>query len=184
MEDGIELRLRKHNSKWWNTSTKPSAMIGFLNAINFPESLLPSWVQEKDYPKNEEQCILACHQIREYIGDPFINVAECSSKLINGKFVIPWRSERVLSFARGIMQSGKFEDILVLSDLLEETGCTNQQVIKHFRQKILCTECDGIGGFEIDTGDWIHCKNCNKGWIPKPVPCDSNCWLLRLLLGN
>ncbi len=46
-----------------------------------------------------------------------------------------WRTPGVLALARGIYEGGRFEDLPILADALEEAGADDAEVLGHLRQK-------------------------------------------------
>jgi hypothetical protein len=45
-----------------------------------------------------------------------------------------WRTAAVMALANGIYAEGRFEDMPILADALEESGCMGQDITQHLRQ--------------------------------------------------
>jgi hypothetical protein len=44
-----------------------------------------------------------------------------------------WLTDRVADFARTIYEQGRFEELPILADLLEDCGCTDTDLLDHCR---------------------------------------------------
>lgn len=157
--------------------------------------------------KGDRFNVLPSNFIREVVGNPFRPVASyhcqwCETELkqpisdhcpecntYDGEHgfwysVTPpefsWLTDSVRAFAQNITNSGDYNSVDVLADMLEEAGCDNEEILRHLRGEVRCAEC---GGDEIAIRDGpIFCTVCcNSCWLPKPVPCQPGCWVLRLL---
>lgn len=151
-----------------------------------------------------------CHAIREVVGNPFRPLLKtatvkkpcnaCSrdwghsycgvckgTQYVRALESPPWITSRVRSFARGITESGRYDDVPGLADVLEEEGCPDGGILRHLRQEVQCTDCMGKGTYwKKDHGGSgpfpLQCTVCKTtGWVPKPVPCRAGCWVLRLI---
>lgn len=184
------------------------------------ETLLDShWV-------TEEHRIIQADLLRELVGNPFrpveashkpmcgvhghdLECEDCGVKLYNRKvedvcrFPPPkWLSSKIVSIAEDIYNDSDFDALPILADMLEESGCDNDNLLKHLHGYSLCTVCIGSGkvktgfsnftaqpnisttaGYSVPVLD--HCKHCNKtGRVPLPIPHARGCWALDNLLGK
>lgn len=84
-----------------------------------------------------------------------------------------------------------FADMPILADALEESGCVNEEILRHCRGRERCGMCCGTGrGIHkrIDTRipgpnqiRYSKCDGCEgRGWLPGVVHT-RGCWVLRLL---
>jgi hypothetical protein len=67
-----------------------------------------------------------CHLLREVFGNPFRPAAVDPAWL-------RWNGGCVAKLAEGIYAGGRFRDLPVLADALEEAGCTNPDLLSHCR---------------------------------------------------
>lgn len=136
---------------------------------------------------------LCCDVIREVIGTPFWKtlrreLGSCNALVrewlhaANG-LKPPWCTPRVTAFAKSIVKTRCYEDVPLLADYLVESGCNDEILIRHFQQEMKCPLCSDLRQDDF-TGNCLKCGASGKapGWIPKPVPCQEGCWVLRLLV--
>jgi hypothetical protein len=64
-----------------------------------------------------------CVALREIFGNPFRPVA----------FDLAWRTTSATVVARAVYEQRRFADLPILADALEESGCTNQDILGHCR---------------------------------------------------
>lgn len=95
----------------------------------------------------------------------------------------PWLTRTVSSLAEAAYKSYKPNDPLdaqslgVLSDALEDAGCTNAEVLQHLRGQEKWCPCYYAGQPSSD------CDRCQgTGYTSKRFPCVRGCWVLDLLL--
>jgi hypothetical protein len=65
-----------------------------------------------------------CDLLRDILGNPFHRVS------LNPA----WRTPSVTAVARAVDVEGRFRDLPILADALEEAGCTNADILDHCRQ--------------------------------------------------
>lgn len=65
--------------------------------------------------------------------DPF---RDCKSFPPDGgtEFRPEWRTEAVVGLLKGIVEDAAFERMPILADALEEAGCANETILRHFRE--------------------------------------------------
>ena len=76
--------------------------------------------------EQEAERVLQCEILREFFGNPFRSVAVEPSWLT-------WSDGTVPRLAQAIYDEGAFDRLPVLADALEETGCTNADILGHCR---------------------------------------------------
>lgn len=81
--------------------------------------------------------------------------------------------------------------LAVLADALEESGCTDEPLLRHLRGLEACFKCRGTGIGGDNYQDWnrggrrVTCNQCDStGWRPKRGPCVRGCHVLDLFLGR
>jgi hypothetical protein len=77
---------------------------------------------ESDAKANEHQSQL----LRDVFGNPFRPIALDPAWLT-------WHDGLLVSMARQMCESRDFSDMPILADALEETGCSNQDILGHCR---------------------------------------------------
>jgi hypothetical protein len=90
--------------------------------------------QQPDYPRwrADAQAVKAAEEdaqralLREIFGNPFRPAAVAAAWLT-------WNEGTVRRLAQGIYDEGRFADLPVLADALEEAGCADEQVLGHCR---------------------------------------------------
>jgi hypothetical protein len=65
-----------------------------------------------------------CDLLRDIFGNPFrpVNLGPA------------WRTGVVVGLAKAIYDEGRFGDLAILSDALEEAGCVDQEILDHLRR--------------------------------------------------
>lgn len=212
----------------WLRCEDPKPLIGYIKN-RVPEVLLRRWCNEhwllscrpgKHYTPNVilpwayfEQCnvdeeiddridyaddpyhntSLAAHLVREIVGNPWRPV----------DFNERWLSPEVINLVRAIHIENNFEYMGILGDALEDTGCTNEDVIHHCRDKerqIIensywrsprdCfvanenIECVGCGVKLIGLEECPSKPEPTVSWIPARGPHVQSCWVLTLIREN
>jgi len=69
--------------------------------------------------------------------------------------------------------------LAVLSDALEEAGCTDEEILRHLRGWERCPHCLGHGRLDDGSGEPLECLHCDY-----PNPQGWGCWALDLVLGK
>lgn len=99
-----------------------------------------------------------------------------------------WNDGTVPKLARVIYEERRFEEMPVLADALEETGCDNEDILKHLRGWMPCCSysdcifCGGHGWKPIDPD-----ASYNNGYGYGVASCRFHvrgCWVIDLLLGK
>jgi hypothetical protein len=80
----------------------------------------------EDWLGNASICNTQCGLLRDLFGTPFRPV-----RLDPGW--LTWRDGLIVCMARSLYQEGRFEDLPILADALEEAGCDNRDVLDHCR---------------------------------------------------
>ena len=76
--------------------------------------------------EQEAERVLQCEILREFFGNPFRSMAVEPSWLTRYDGTVP-------GLAQAIYDEGAFDRLPVLADALEETGCTNPDILGHCR---------------------------------------------------
>ena len=122
--------------------------------------------------------------LREIVGNPFRR----DHNHVPYHKANEWFTPTVTRIAQSIYDNRTFEDMPILGDALEESGCTNEEILRHCRQEERCPYCLESPGYDKAIRD--RCSACRPstdiqhGWIPKRSPCVRGCWVLDLILGN
>jgi hypothetical protein len=93
-----------------------------------------------------------------------------------------WRTNIVLSLARQGYEDRRLDSFLVLSDALEEAGCSHAGLLNHLRlarSPGACRGCGGAGGDQPWNG-WSCCRAPRQ---PPPTHV-RGCWALDLVLAK
>lgn len=88
-----------------------------------------------------------------------------------------------------------WDDMPILADALEESGCTDEEILHHCRGEERCpadcqkTSPSGKYCHYEDAGPyeskWHKCQTCKAtGWIPLRGPHVRGCWVVDLILGH
>lgn len=93
-----------------------------------------------------------------------------------------WRKRLICHTAEDIYNNHRFEDMPILTDMLIDAGCEDDDLLMHCRGLRRCPECSLPGR---ERSGW--CKVCSQhtdevSWIPTG-PHARGCWVLDLLLG-
>ena len=84
------------------------------------------WTEAELEGEQEAERVLQCEVLRDFFGNPFRSVAVEPSWLT-------WYDGTVPGLAQAIYDEGAFDRLPVLADALEETGCTNADILGHCR---------------------------------------------------
>lgn len=135
------------------------------------------------------------HLLRDVVGNPWRpwltkrDIAPGAARMREG-WLDQLRTPAVLAVAQGIYDEGRFEEMPILADALEEAGCDNEDILWHLRG--VCPACygeaeiwdvagedpDGMGGREVR----VTCPVCEGSG--KCGPHARGCWALDLILGK
>lgn len=161
--------------------------------------------------------IVKANLVREIFGNPFqpVDIYNTRREMHSGAQPVyittepGWLTPKVLRVGGAIYEARSFDDMPQFGDLLEESGCTNEVILRHCRQQELCTFCKGavrdLAGLSVinwmdmtpdkdvreailasvRSGAMCQVKcTCESGWVPKRHPCVRGCWVLDLVLGE
>ncbi len=130
------------------------------------------------------------HLLREIIGNPFkaldlprVHCPDCAiadqGDMLPGTrddcrtcgdtgYVCPWSTDTVRRVARGIYEGRLFDQMPMLADALEESGCDDQDVLDHCHQVsgVTIASSRAYGGQVVEVG---HVRGC---------------WVLDMILGR
>jgi hypothetical protein len=105
------------------------------------------------------------------------------------------RHDRLIPRAAEVMYAANdFSGMPALSDMLEESGCENEDLLQHCRGMQPCGNCAGKGVIPMRQRfgpnqpkvliDW-PCPDCNRtGWVPATCGHVKGCWAIDVLLGK
>lgn len=147
--------------------------------LKTPESQDTGIQQARIQIKCYEDSGQACDLLREIVGNPFQPpINEVNVWL--GRWLF---HQTVLSLAQAAYEDRLADGTLdphrlaVLSDALEEAGCSDETILRHLRG---WGQCRYGNGYSHDS-----CEGCDKsGWNPLPGPHVRGCWVLDLVLGK
>ncbi len=109
----------------------------------------------------------------------------CASCKHVWQFTGDWITPLVKQMVLTIEEEERFQDMPILADVLEEKGCTNQDVLHHLRGEERCLQWNKHyitqGQSKKPYFEGSSCVRCNTGWIPKRFPCVKGCWVLEML---
>lgn len=123
-------------------------------------------------------------RIREIWGNPF-TAASATAWWRAAHWAAGPRST-IQEVAQRIYTDRAWEDMPVLADLLEEAGCTDEEILMHARRRRWCPGCSIKGGEYGGGGGWCPVcdqASCEPTYISIP-PHTRGCWLLDLILGK
>jgi hypothetical protein len=143
---------------------------------------LPRWFSVSTKLAPQQAALL-----REIIGNPFRKQRLCEQQTGDSDTNC-WKcrsvmTPTVLSIAQTVYDERAFDRMPVLGDALEDSGCDNQDVLRHCRGEEQCRH-DGVipapGGHM-----WDYCPHCTgQCWRPLRGPHVRGCFVLDLLLGK
>ncbi len=115
----------------WAAAARFRAFLDYNRQVGHPSS-------GKDYLPEESPCWRLAEAeearrqaelLRDIIGNPCRNITLDPAWL-------PWNDRCVIRMAQAIYDQGRFQDLPVLADALEEAGCDNPAVLDHCRQDL------------------------------------------------
>jgi hypothetical protein len=84
-----------------------------------------------------EQSTVQAALLRDLVGNPFRPVpcldGHAPTGICQNSAILAWKDGTVVRMARTIYDNHFFEDMPILADALEESGCTNADVLNHCR---------------------------------------------------
>ncbi len=157
-----------------------------------------AWAAAWEAAKREQAALL-----RDIIDNPFrpVRVADDLDDYAGLRQTLTRRhlTPTVLSIANRIYDERDFSGMPVLADALEDAGCNNEEILKHFRGQERCPVClpwrsgmDALRQTIVDvsrrgarasmTGT-IQCDQCEDGWCPlRGTGHVRGCWCLDIIL--
>lgn len=124
------------------------------------------------------------HILRDVIGNPFRPT----------RIYTRWMTPDVRLLAQRA-RSERLDDspdpfrLAVLADALEESGCTDSELLHHLRGQIragICDRCSGMGRKPTEMPSrFTECANCDGTgltWIESRYPHVNECWAVSLLI--
>jgi len=109
-----------------------------------------------------------------------------------GAAILSWQGGTVVKLARKAYEERDWSGLGVLADALEESGCTDEDILHHLRGEQRCGKCLGFGWCRVSTtndvayGPFVNddCYTCSgSGWVKAGPHCRGD-WCLDLLLGK
>jgi len=84
-------------------------------------------IEEIDPQKLQEEKKFQADLLRDTLGNPYHRFSEINPDWLK------WNSGVIGAMAESICQEGKFEDMPILADALEDAGCTDTEILNHCR---------------------------------------------------
>jgi hypothetical protein len=107
-------------------SVAREAWIGAQEAASYATYAVSDARRKGDWSGAREESI-QCQMLRDVFGNPFRPVALDPAWLT-------WNQGTIRQMARAIYDEGRFSDLPILADALEEAGCTNNDLLSHCRR--------------------------------------------------
>jgi|SRR5581483_4288458 len=182
----------------WLSSDDPAAMLTFLRG-GVQKKAAHNWGP----PSARKLRLFACAcclvpmgtraaLLREIFGNPFRPVSfeetvpltaeqqKAADEDCDGHGPFPevrparWLTPTVLSLAQSIYDERAFDRMPILGDALEESGCTEESVLRHCRgEEEVIEACADVAAY-IEV----------KVWRPLRGPHCRGCWVVDLILGK
>jgi hypothetical protein len=118
--------------------------------------------------------------LREIFGNPFHRATLCGGNHLQEcevcQSLLTRNDHGVQRMAQAIYQEQAFERLPIVADMLEEAGCSNEDMLNHFRGwDRPCPKCQAKEPFPR--------ADCNSDGMLLPMHV-RGCWFLDLLLGK
>jgi hypothetical protein len=101
--------------------------------------------------------------------------------------ILTWNDGCVPKLARAVFDGRRFDDLPILADALEESGCQDRQILDHCRGVERCDCPCGLGKVTLRYAEEhrLCCLRCGgTGRVPPGCGHVRGCWVLDLILSQ
>lgn len=152
-------------------------------------ALAQVWVKPDDsgFPQHGPVQAVKAAILRDIVGNPWRLVeipCDWKTRLTDGSIAYHgalWLTPTVLGMAQTVYDECRFEDLSIMADALEDTGCDEVEILQHCRGKEKCPNA-------FKPHLQRSCDICGSGiihdWIPLRGQHVRGCWVLDLFLGK